>query len=539
MTGVLLTSSGPGARMLAVAPQVVGDAALLTLLVVFGALIGGRLRPRLVSRAAASLVVGLAVLVTAGMLFLVVVALTGRTLPALGILVTAVGLAVWAFWSRGGGSAELRDVAAQALVTAPVFAACSALVRAQDTRVVFSDVTAFLASAATIARGRSDLLLSEATTFYSFPPGAKVTHALTFLYDPAGYGGLATGAGGLRPLGLVLLAAIAVLMGSAVRQLTATGPLWQSRALAVAAPLALLSIERVVFISHLNGSHAPVAAALLLLAVLLLDVGARPGQAVPGGVRWAAALLVALVVLHRWEGLLIVPLVLLPAYRLDVARRLLAGLWQTVGATVVVWSFAALMPYRGAEAVVRWAGDPVRSLTVMIAAGLVLYVAGTVSRSVPERLLGAVPALGAAAVWLGVAAFARLDRPGFVRSLSATATNLLPFGSPAMGGWRWSGVALVGVALLVAASRLVDRRPELGLFSYPALLFFPAMLIAAFVREGGYRVGFPDSLNRSWLHILPLLLVALASRGLWSRPDADGPITARGVPNAEPDVVLE
>lgn len=53
----------------------------------------------------------------------------------------------------------------------------------------------------------------------------------------------------------------------------------------------------------------------------------------------------------------------------------------------------------------------------------------------------------------------------------------------------------------------------LGLLAYPALLFFPAMLLAAFVRDGGYRVGFPDSLNRSWLHMLPLLMVAVAALG--------------------------
>jgi hypothetical protein len=395
--------------------------------------------------------------------------------------------------------------------------------------VIFTDVVAFMASAATLARGRSDLLLAEATTFYSFPPGVKVTHALAFMYDPAGLTGLAAGAGGVRPLGLTLLVAVAVLMGSAVRQLTGDLPRWQSRSLAVAAPAALLSVERVVFIAHFNGSHAPVAAALLLLALLL--VTAQDRTVSPAAVRWVAALLVAMVVLHRWEGLLLVPLLLLPAYRLGVDRRLLAGLWQTLGATVAAWSFATLLPLRSAELVVRWAGNPVRSLQAMIAAGLVIYVAGTLSRSLPERLLGVAPALGVAGLWLGVAAFALLDSVGFARSVSATGRNVFPLDGPAVGGWRWSGIAFAALAVLLVAGRVFDRRPTVGMFSYPALMFFPAMLIAAFVREGSYRVGFPDSLNRSWLHVLPLLFVAAAAI-FWPHPTKP-PMPARKTPRGE------
>jgi hypothetical protein len=492
---------------------VVGDTLLLSLLVVSGALVGGRLRPQVVSQAAASLVVGLGVLTASGGAFLLVVSVFSLRLPILLLAAAAAAVTAAAFRARGATVSELRPALMQVVWSAPVFAGLSFLVRAQDTRVIFTDVVAFMASAATLARGRSDLLLAEATTFYSFPPGVKVTHALAFMYDPAGLTGLAAGAGGVRPLGLALLVAVAVLMGSAVRQLTGDLPRWQSRALAVAAPAVLLSVERVVFIAHLNGSHAPVAAALLLLALLLVTaqdqtVSVPPVLVSPVALRWVAALLVVTVVLHRWEGLLLVPLLLLPAYRLGVDRRLLAGLWQTVGATVAAWSFAAMLPFLGAEAVVRWAGDPMRSLATMIVVGLVIYVAGTLSRSLPERLLGVAPALGAAGLWLGVAAFALLDSTGFARSVSATGRNVFPLDGPAVGGWRWSGIAFAALAVLLVAGRVFDRRPTVGMFSYPALMFFPAMLIAAFVREGGYRVGFPDSLNRSWLHVLPLLLVA-------------------------------
>jgi hypothetical protein len=500
---------------------VFGDTLMLVALVVAGALVSGRLRPGLAAQTAASLIVGLGVLVASGAAFLAFAVTAMPAMPALVIAGIAGVVTAVAFTARGGSNGETRFVAMQALVAAPVAASLSVLTRAQDTAISFTDVIAFMASAATIARGRSDLLAAEATTFYSFPPGPKVTHALAFLYDPAGHVGLPSGAGGLRPLGLALLAAIAVLMGSAVREAAAELPPRWSRTLATLAPAALLSSERVVFIAHLNGSHAPVAAALLLLALVLLTLHRRPGDVSVTGARWAAGLMVALVVLHRWEALVVVPLVLLPAYRLDVDRRVLVGLWQVLGLTLAAWSFVALQPFRRAEVVVSWAGDPVRSLTIMLAGGLVIYVAGTASRSLSDRVLAKAPALGAAGIGIGVAAYAALSQNGLTRSLSATAANLLPLGGPAAGGWRWSGIAFVGLAAVVLVGRLRDRRPELGMFAYPALMFFPAMLIAAFVREGAYRVGFPDSLNRSWLHVLPLLLVAAAKLTARSASDAE------------------
>jgi hypothetical protein len=504
-------AAASGTAFGAVLPAVVGDTLLLVALTLLGALAGGRMLRGLAAQAAAAFVTGLGVLVVSGSIFLLIVAVTTAALSVWLMAALAALLASVAFGSRRGMAREVLPALAVALASAPVFFAFSALVRVQNAKAVLTDVIAFMASSGAIALGRSDLLLAEPTTFYSFPPGAKVTHALPFLYDPDGYSGLVSGEAGLRPLGLVLMLAVAVLMGTAVRTLTQGLPVWWSRTLAVAAPLALLSTDTAVSIALMNGSHAPVAAALLLLAVLLIELHRAPEGAATAGVRWAAGLMVAMVVLHRWEALLVVPLLLLPAYRLDVDRKVLAGLWQTLGLTLVAWSFAAFLPYQSAGAVVRWAGDPARTLTVMMAAGAIVYVAGTVSRSLSERVLAAAPALGVAGVWLGVAAYAVLDRGGLSRSLSATATNLLPLDGLAAGWWRWSGVAFLVVAAFVLAGRLWDRRPELGLFSYPALLFFPAMLIAAFVREGGYRVGFPDSLNRSWLHILPLLLVAVAS----------------------------
>jgi hypothetical protein len=67
---------------------VVGDTLLLSLLVVSGALVGGRLRPQVVSQAAASLVVGLGVLTASGGAFLLVVSVFSLRLPILLLAVT-------------------------------------------------------------------------------------------------------------------------------------------------------------------------------------------------------------------------------------------------------------------------------------------------------------------------------------------------------------------------------------------------------------------------------------------------------------------
>lgn len=496
------------------AALILGDTLLLALLVLAGHLLAGRMRSALASQAAASLVVGVAMLTVSGAAVLALSSILNLNLsiylvPLTLLLLTAVGMRRRR--ELGPPVAALRSAA----VAAPVLLALSALVRLGDTALVFTDTVAMIASSAAFARGHTELLFVEPTTFYSFPPGVKVTHALAFLYDREELSLLATGHGGIRPLGIILLVAAAVLVGSAVRQLTASAGSRWSRLLAAAAPLALVSSSPVVFIAHLNAAHAPVAAALLLLALLLLtSFGAAAPEADSSSATFAGSLLVALVVLHRVEALIIVPLVLLPAFRLaGVDRRRLAVLWQTLGATAAVWYFAALTPYLRSDAGSwqNWAGDPATTLVALMAAGVACYMFGLFSKVLPVRAIRQLPAIAAAGLWAASALYAGLDWEGFAASVGATGQNLFPVGGvePA-GSWIWSGVAFALVAVLVVAGRLRDRRPEVAMFSYPALLFFPAMLLAAFVRDGGYRVGFPDSLNRSWLHMLPLLIIAAA-----------------------------
>lgn len=558
-------SSHGGLSGVELAGVAAGDVALMVLVTFLGAFAFGRLRATLASSAAASFIAGVAALTVSGAVFLAFAAALNVPLPAWLILVVLVLVTVGIGVRRGAGLRDVRGSAVSAAAAAPVFAALSLAVRAQDTLVSFTDSVVFMASASTIAAGRVDLALAEPTTFYSFPPGAKVTHALSFLYHPSGSELMHLGDGGLRPLGVALLAAVCVLMGSAVRQLTAMQPMWLSRVLSLAAPAALLTMETAVAIAHLNGSHATVSASLLLLAVMLLSTHSRgiPRSGAGGGLATHAEdgmqdsdapagshpgystaallwLLIAAVVLHRLEALMVVPLVLIPAYRMSVDRRLLASLWQALGLSLVAWSLVALAPFlrliRDGGVVLTWAGDPVISLTLIISAGLVVFLAGIVSRMLPERLLLLTPPAGSLAILLGVSFYFVRDAESFMKSVAATASNLLPVAEVPAGGWRLSGFVVVGLILAAVVLRLFDRRAEVAVFSYPAVMFFPAMLVAAFVREGGYRVGFPDSLNRSWLHVLPLLLVAVASITSAAKERSTGsdtkditPIRAKGV----------
>lgn len=492
-----------------VAAGVVGDTATLTLLAFLGALVLGQLGYSLVTDAAAALATGVACLAVAGSVVLAVSATAGLPFGVGSALGLSAAGAVVAARTADAGKERLGAALRAAALAAPYAATLSILVRAQDTRFPFSDVTAFMAGAGTFARGRADLLAAEPTAFYSFPPGAKVVHAVSFLYDPSGAAQVVYGGAGIRPLGLALLLAAAVITGSAVRLLLQDqAPRREAQAVAFLAGAALVTSGNVVSIAHLNGSHAPVAACLVLLALLLAQLAqGRP----PTGRLPAACLLVAAVALHRWEAALVVPLFLLPAYTAGVDPKVLARLWQTLGATVALWSSAALLTFRGASVTIDWAGNPKRTLTAMAVFGATLFIAGTLSARLPEKWARIAPTLAAtsavsAVVLYGVAAWGELQK-----SLHATLVNLLPVQGPAAGGWRISGAAYLacGVALLVA--RFKGRRPEIVLFSYPALMFLPAMLLAAMLREGAYRVGATDSLNRSWLHILPLLLVAVAT----------------------------
>lgn len=87
------------------------------------------------------------------------------------------------------------------------------------------------------------------------------------------------------------------------------------------------------------------------------------------------------------------------------------------------------------------------------------------------------------------------------RTLSMTARNIVHFG-------LWGSLVLV-LAILVGLSMWAVRLPNQGVWVY-ALPTYAALVIAlAYIRDAPYRLGWGDSGNRMWLHVIPIAVVAV------------------------------
>ena len=92
-------------------------------------------------------------------------------------------------------------------------------------------------------------------------------------------------------------------------------------------------------------------------------------------------------------------------------------------------------------------------------------------------------------------------------SLDATWQNLVR-GS---GGW---GLSIILMGVLVLLCVLLIRFRDFGHLRFPVTVFVPLAFVLAYTRDGAYRVGVTDSLNRMWVQLLPLaVLYVLVSIG--------------------------
>jgi hypothetical protein len=127
-----------------------------------------------------------------------------------------------------------------------------------------------------------------------------------------------------------------------------------------------------------------------------------------------------------------------------------------------------------------------------------------------------------AALWLAVLGAAVWNPQLLLTSVGATGQNLFH----GAGGWGYS-LIIIGVLVFVCAFAVRER--QLIFLRFPVTSFIPLGFLLAYLRDEAYRVGYGDSLNRMWIHILPLavlfLVAALNSdRWRWTKPTGDSPI---------------
>jgi hypothetical protein len=112
-------------------------------------------------------------------------------------------------------------------------------------------------------------------------------------------------------------------------------------------------------------------------------------------------------------------------------------------------------------------------------------------------------------LWVVLLMLFLLDSQVLMESLNATYINLV------LGEGLW-GLSIVILCIITALVLVFIKRPmEMAVLRLPVTTFLPIMFTLVYLREGVYRVGSGDSLNRILIQIVPLaILFIILSVGL-------------------------
>lgn len=276
--------------------------------------------------------------------------------------------------------------------------------------------------------------------------------------------------------------------------------------LSVCAVLALATANRFVWNSFYINGHLLMAAAMLVFAgcgwlIFRHEVGDRALFALQ-------LLSIPLMVFSRPEGVLVAGVLLVPAVACWRASpgRTASLLFMLGGCALAVNLYQAGVYHSYGEAVPFFIKGFLALSVCALIAPAVFRVRAT------HAILPCTPVVAEAALCIALVAFAFVQSAIFLPSLDATIQNL------ALDGASW-GVFFLMILAVTVLVLVVTRDPSREYLRFPVTTFFPLMFVLAHLREGAYRVGEGDSLNRMLIHIIPLaILLIVVSAGAQIRP---------------------
>lgn len=298
--------------------------------------------------------------------------------------------------------------------------------------------------------------------------------------------------------------------------------------IAILAILVLASNNRFVFHAFYVNGHLYFAGLLLICAGFLwarasrLDLGASSSALVVVPMMLLPALTVT-----RPESALVIGLLVVVVWVLDLTSREKTLFTVVAGCSIAVWhARLSLIPLMAGDKV------PVSSYGLLVL-GVLLALSPLVLRRLPAGLLTKMPTIVEVGLWIALVVFIVRDPYIFAKSGRATFVNLV-LGS---GGWGFSLIAL-GLAGILALI-LYKGRSDLVL-RYSLSTFIPLAFLLSYLRDGGYRIGDGDSLNRMWMQFVPLLLLFVVQRAFDAdrrfrrlpRPSAASDSAAASAPDA-------
>lgn len=222
----------------------------------------------------------------------------------------------------------------------------------------------------------------------------------------------------------------------------------------------------------------------------------------PAGLIALQSIAIPALVIARPEGGLMVAMAILPTLLCGgVALKYRVFLLCVFGASLAAWNLL-LVAFLTANAELPFSIlGPLAAAVIILAATSMLGLRAVRERSTVLEEHGSLILIAAeAALWTILAAAAIWKPEILLKSISATEHNLL-YGA---GGW---GYSLITLALLVVICSVAARGSELIFLRFPVTSFIPSGFLLAYLRDGPYRIGVGDSLNRIWIHIVPLAVL--------------------------------
>jgi hypothetical protein len=271
--------------------------------------------------------------------------------------------------------------------------------------------------------------------------------------------------------------------------------------------LLLVTNNRMIFNTFFISNHLIFGVALVVVcSVSYIIIRGSADSTEP---LFAVLLLaVPVLVVSRPEGFIAAGLALLPLVLdagLSVSRRLL--LISIYGSATFLWF-----------GYVSLAGDMSVNNAGPAATGLVVLALGPVlpwSRLVKVRRLFLLTIeIG---LWCALAVFFVQEPATLIDSLDASFENV----AQGAGGW---GYSLLVLSLLAVITLVTSRGAALVALRFPLTSFVPVFFLLAYLRDGSYRIGEGDSLNRMLMQFVPLLVLYLGTALLdWRSTKSDLP----------------
>ncbi len=285
---------------------------------------------------------------------------------------------------------------------------------------------------------------------------------------------------------------------------------WIVKLLSAAGAFLLVTSNRFVFNAFYINGHMLTAVFIMLLIGCgwLLINNANPSVR---ALTVLQVISIPVLTVARPENPLFIGIALLPflvSSKVSWKHRTL--LLVVLGFSVLTWYGFLWIKYYGSGQLVPL------SVVGMFSFGLVsVLIAPLLAWRKIDKLLPHSLILTELGLWLVLIALAFRNFAPLYYSILATIDNIFL----GYGGW---GSFLVLIILIAAVLMVFTKAENMVYLRFPLTTFFPFAFLLVYLRESAYRVGHGDSLNRIFLHIVPLALLFIISTAIserWGLPE--------------------